>query len=220
MEMNTNQETASNLPDNHWGYWLQIWTRPRKTMREIINQPTDEPHVLLLLLLGGFVYALNQASMKSAADDSSLIMMFVSIIIGTLIGAVIYYFIIGGIVYWIGLMLGGTGEYRDVRLSLAYAYIPAVVTLLLWIPSFFLFGADNFTTETPRLDSSIGLSITYLIIAIMEVVIGIWGIIIFLKCLGEAHQFSAWKALLTVILMGIGLIIIFFIIFSFIAFVS
>ncbi|GIQ69662.1 YIP1 family protein [Xylanibacillus composti] len=213
MEMQTNQATVPQQPDNHWKYWLQIWTQPRKTMREILDQPTNESHVLLLLLLGGFVYALNQASMRNAADDTSLVLMFVTIIIATLIGAAIYYYIIGGILYWVGTLLGGAGEYGDVRLAIAYSYIPAAVTILLWIPSIILFGSDNFTTETPKLDSSAGLSLIYLIFAVIELAIGIWGIFIFLKCLGEAHQFSAWLALLTVVLPIIGFVVLIAVLF-------
>lgn len=141
------------------------------------------------------------------ADDMQMTTLFFTIIVTSIIGAIFYYYVIGGLLYWLGSLLGGTGTYEDVRLSLAYAYIPTIFSLLIWIPSFILFGKDNFTSLTPKLDSSTGLTITYYVFGIIELIIGIWGIVIYLKCLGEAHKFSAWKALLTVILPIITLIL-------------
>ncbi|OAB36950.1 hypothetical protein PMSD_10080 [Paenibacillus macquariensis subsp. defensor] len=193
--------------------WLKIWIRPRETMRHIINKPTNTGVVILLMLLGGFIFAMNKAASDSMADSMPLDTLFITIICATIIGAVIYYFLIGGLFYWVGSLLGGTGSYSDVRLSLAYAYIPTIITLLIWIPSLILFGTENFTSDTPRMDSSDGSLITYLIFEVIEFIIGIWGIFIYLKCLGEAHRFSAWKALLTVILpLIISLVIVFILI--------
>jgi hypothetical protein len=33
------------------------------------------------------------------------------------------------------------------------------------------------------------------VFAIVNVVVGVWGGIVFLKCLGKVQQFSAWRAL-------------------------
>jgi hypothetical protein len=209
MEVKAIQELNNNNGSSHWKYWLKIWIKPRETMRKIINHPTNNFQVVLLVLLGGFVYALNQAAGKSMADTLPLIALFLPMIVGTVIGAAFYYFVIGGLFYWVGTLLGGTGTYRGVRLSLAYAYIPMVVTLVIWIPSLILFGIENFTTDTPRMNSSIGLFITFVIFTVIKVVIWIWSIFIYLKCLGEAHKFSAWRALLTVVLPIIVLLLIF-----------
>jgi len=41
----------------------------------------------------------------------------------------------------------------------------------------------------------------------LQVVIGVWGFAITLKCLGEAHGFSAWRAFLTLIVAGLIVIL-------------
>jgi len=41
---------------------------------------------------------------------------------------------------------------------------------------------------------------------IVELVISIWSFIVFLKCLGEVHRFSAWKALAAALVPGLILI--------------
>ncbi|MCF6410681.1 Yip1 family protein [Pseudalkalibacillus salsuginis] len=180
--------------------WFSIWIKPRETMKEIFI--FNAGNVFLLILIGSFVQFLDRASFKSAADSlsspSALIPVGIS---NTLIGTLIYYFLIPVLLNWVGRKLGGQGTIEKIRYSVAYSFIPFVYSLVIvWVPSFFLFGIENFTTETPRLDSSITLIILIIIFGIIETIIGIWTIFIFLKCLGEAHQFSAWKALLTTVL--------------------
>lgn len=192
-------ETPENQFKRALNPWFSIWTKPRDTMKEIfISKPKN---VFLLILLGSFVQTLDRASSKNMADSiSSPVSLISMVIFGTFVAFLIYYFCYQR--YLIGWQkLGGQGTFEKTRYSVAYSYIPYVYSLILvWVPSFFLFGIENFTSETPKMESSITLTILFLIFAIIDIVIGIWTIIISLKCLGEAHQFSAWKALLTIII--------------------
>ncbi|MDJ1478267.1 Yip1 family protein [Bacillus sp. LS15-K4] len=192
-------ETPENQFKRALNPWFSIWTKPRDTMKEIfISKPKN---VFLLILLGSFVQTLDRASSKNMADSINSPFSIISIVIfGTFVAFLIYYFLLPALFNWVAKKLGGQGTFEKTRYSVAYSYIPYVYSLILvWMPSFFLFGIENFTSETPEMDSSITLTILFLIFAIIDIVIGIWTIIISLKCLGEAHQFSAWKALLTII---------------------
>ncbi|MFI8709594.1 Yip1 family protein [Bacillus sp. NPDC077411] len=193
-------ETPENQFKSTLNPWFSIWIKPRDTMKEIfISNPKN---VFLLILLGSFVHALDQASLRNMADSiSSPSLLFPIIILGTFIGSLIYYFLLPALLNWVARKLGGQGNFEKTRYATAYSFIPSIYSLILvWVPSFFLFGIENFTSETPEMDSSITLIILFGIFALIDFVIGIWTIIISLKCLGEAHQFSAWKALLTTIL--------------------
>ncbi|HDX9588876.1 TPA: YIP1 family protein [Bacillus pseudomycoides] len=192
-------ETPENQFKRALNPWFSIWIKPRDTMKEIfISKPKN---VFLLILLGTFVQALDRAASKSIADSISSPFLLISVVIfSSFIGALIYYFLLPALLNWVAKKLGGQGTFEKTRYSIAYSYIPYVYSLILvWMPSFFLFGIENFTSETPKMDSNTTLTILFFIFAIIDFVIGIWTIIISLKCLGEAHQFSAWKALLTTI---------------------
>ena len=80
---------------------------------------------------------------------------------------------------------------------------------LLWIPSIALFGDENFTSATPRLDNDPALASAMLFLAGLELIGSIWAIVISLKCLGQAHKFSAWRALGSVLLMILVLVAVF-----------
>ena len=70
-----------------------------------------------------------------------------------------------------------------------------------------LLGSETFTSTTPRLDarlfSSTFLALIYLFIfvgvAFVSIVIGIWSFVISIKTMAEAHQFSSWRGLATIL---------------------
>ncbi len=79
--------------------------------------------------------------------------------------------------------------------------------MLFWVPQLLLFGKDMFTTETPRIDSSYLLTGLFWGLAAVEMVIGVWTIVAFLKCLGEVQGFSAWRALGSVLLSILAILV-------------
>lgn len=180
--------------------WISIWTKPRDTMKEVFQ--SSPKGVFLLFLAGAFVQVLDRAVQRNLGDSiNSLTGMIVIFILGSLLGAATYYYLVPVMLRWVGSLVGGKGTTERVRYSVAYSYIPIVYSLIIvWLPSLLLFGIENFTTNTPVVDSNTTLTLLFFLFGIIDLVIGIWAIIIFLKCLGEAHQFSAWKALLTTIL--------------------
>jgi hypothetical protein len=178
--------------------WFSIWIKPRDTMKEIFN--TKPKNVFLLIVLGSFVHTLNQSVSAFGSTDRPQI-LFLPIILFTFLSALIYYFLVPAILRWVGSKLGGQGTFERVRYAVAYYFIPYVYSIVLvWLPTLFLFGMENFTSETPRIDSSLTLTVLFVSFEILDFVIAFWAIFIFLKCVGEAHQFSIWKSLLTSLL--------------------
>lgn len=60
---------------------------------------------------------------------------------------------------------------------------------------------------TPRIDASPVLALAILGFAAIEVILATWSIVLTLKCVGEAHQFSAWKGLASIVLAGLILFV-------------
>ncbi|MHC0039080.1 Yip1 family protein [Pseudoneobacillus sp. C159] len=191
--------------------WFSIWTKPRATMQKIYQSKPG--YVFLLFLTGALVQVLDRASLRNSGDSMSLSELMVISVIGSLIVATTYYYLIPKLLCWTGSKIGGRGTTERVRYSVAYSNIPMVYSLIIvWLPSLFLFGIENFTTFTPVVDSSSTSTLLLMLFGLVDLVIGIWSAIIFLKCLGEAHQFSAWKALLTTFLSVLIVVVPFIII--------
>ncbi len=84
---------------------------------------------------------------------------------------------------------------EQVRAAIAWSSVPLIWALPLWIPELALFGQDLFTKATPRLDANPLLAVALIGFGLVELIIGIWAIVVFLKCLGQVQGFSAWRAL-------------------------
>ena len=80
-----------------------------------------------------------------------------------------------------------------------------------------IFGIELFQDIDLDLQSDYLLIPPVLAVAFFSVVIGIWALFVFFNCLGEAHRFSAWKALAATILgvlIVLGVVIIFVVPFA------
>ena len=177
--------------------WVSIWTQPRATMRAILD--TDpRKHVLLLVILGGLVTVLDRPSPGSGGDE---LLLPDGLLPGAIIGpllALLAWGVGSWLVRWTGSLLGGEASLVETRAAVAWAHVPWIVgALLLWLLSLGLAAAGLFPAEGS------GLSLVLLPVGIIELVILGWAFVISLKCLGEAHGFSAWKALGAELIAGV-----------------
>jgi hypothetical protein len=174
--------------------WLSIWVAPRQTIRKIIEVDPAK-NVMLLAMLAGIGNALDKASSRNAGNALPLIgILAICIILGP-IGGILSLYIGGALFRWTGSWLGGEASSEEVRAAIAWSYVPTILILPLWIPKLLIFGEELFISSTPRIAANPVLSILLPGFSVIELVVGIWAFVVFLKCLGEAHGFSAWKAL-------------------------
>lgn len=174
--------------------WFSIWVQPRATIQQIIDShPTRL--VLLLAAVAGFSQFLDRAVMKNLGDRLEWPMIFaIAAVAGPVMGVVGLY-IGGALLRWTGGWLGGRANPQQVRAAIAWSSVPLIWALPLWIPELALFGQDLFTKATPRLDANPLLAVALIGFGLVELIIGIWAIVVFLKCLGQVQGFSAWRAL-------------------------
>jgi len=174
--------------------WTSIWTKPRATIQQIVE--TDpEKHVLALAAVAGVSSMLDRASIRNAGDEVNLgVILAAALLIGPL-GGVIGLYLGAVLLRWTGRWIGGQGSTLNIRAAIAWACVPVVPAVLLWIPELLLAGSDLFTSETPRLDSNPTLALVLLPLLALGFVFGFWGIVLLTKCLGQVQGFSAWKAL-------------------------
>jgi hypothetical protein len=186
--------------------WQTIWTRPRDTMRSILDSD-PEYLVFLLAILLGIADAIARASTKSLGDMFTVpAVIALSVIMGPIGGLMLLYGA-GAFIKWTGKFLGGQGSYVQIRAAFAWSSVPLIWGLLLWIPGIAMFGDEVFTRETPRIDSNFGLLAAYTGWNMLHVVAFVWSFVIFLKCLAEAQQYSMWRALLNVLLSPLPFIV-------------
>ncbi|HAK59408.1 MAG TPA: YIP1 family protein [Nitrospiraceae bacterium] len=174
--------------------WFTLWTKPRASMRAILDADPKRM-VVLLAALGGIGRALDMASLWDLGEWFSVPAILVtSLCAGSAMGIVMLY-ISGLLLSWTGTWLKGRATPVDARSAVAWSTVPEIWALLLWIPELVLFGADLFVSDMSDLFGRPALLIVYLLFIVIELIIVVWAIIMYLKCLAEAQRFSVWRAL-------------------------
>jgi hypothetical protein len=94
-----------------------------------------------------------------------------------------------------GGWLGGRATSQEIRAALAWSSVPVIASLILWVPLLILTGNDIFSGTTPHLEANPTLGLAFVAFGLGEFVLVIWPFVLVLKCVGEVHCFSAWRAL-------------------------
>jgi hypothetical protein len=174
--------------------WTSIWTRPRATIRQIVD--TDPMYMVIpLAILGGIVQAFDRASSRNLGDELPLGGIFVAALIGGPIGGLLSLYLAGWLLRVTGGWLSGKANAEKVRAAIAWGQVPAIATLPIIGVQIAVFGIEMFTEFTPRLDANDQLLYVLLATGIVELILGIWAIVAVIKCVAEVHEFSAWRAL-------------------------
>lgn len=196
---NIQQEPAYEQPKWPDNPWISIWFHPRETIKAIILVDPKR-YVSILAAISGISASLNRASAREFGDLIEMPVLVGLIIILGGLGGIISVHISAAILSWLGGLFGGEATSEEVRSAIAWSSVPIIWGTLLWIPELALFGNEMFTSQNQRMADN---PLMLLILSIIEIIIGIWAFVIFLKCLGEVHGFSAWKALLISIIPGL-----------------
>jgi Yip1 domain len=185
--------------------YFTIWTRPRATIRGIVN--TDRSYrVVPLAMIEGIAVAVKWAADLSAGDRFSLpVILTLVMVLGPIVGLLALY-----AAGWLLRLTGGAGgraKPGEIRAAMAWASVPSLVTLPIWIILIGLLGRRLFTAEMQSLDSSLKLLLVHAATGLLELVLAIWSFVLILKCLAEIQGFSAWKALASTILSLLVLVV-------------
>jgi hypothetical protein len=177
--------------------WFSIWYRPRATIRAIVDTDARK-FVLGLAWFAGALAGLNSQVMLATADLPSNFphlphfgpfgIAMVAMFSGLLSVASVYG--LGALYRWAGAILGGTATAAEVRAAIVWSQVPELYLMVVIII------ATVLGFNTPTIPPSTSL------FSIVESIVGIWVFVISLKCLGEVHHFSAWRAL-GAILLGV-----------------
>jgi hypothetical protein len=191
--------------------WVSIFTRTRATMRQILDEnPRRLVHVLAML--GGVAEMVGShlPDMPPFFTPTLGEVIAVKIVLGALLGLAGLY-VFGAAVWLTGKMIGGRGTFIDVRAATAWACVPALWAVLLWLPFLAYLGVEALNLDPQSLlDDPAGL-ILLVPVGIAGLGLFVWRVVIYSKCLGEAHHFSAWHgfgaALIALVLLALPIAI-------------
>lgn len=189
------------LPAKKLDPWWSMWIYPRATTRQILCHGRTKVETLLAAAFGIAVTVTLATTVTIPESKPVWIIVPLSLLAGPLLG--LAYLSIGSIlVSAVGRFLGGFGTRQELRTSLAWSFLPYLQTQLLWIPELALMGAEDFRSDTPKMDAWLDaqpiavLSFFFAYVAILTL-LSVWSFIVRVKAVAEAHQYSSWRAFLT-----------------------
>lgn len=187
--------------------WRDIWLQPRVTIRRLVE--FDPAYMVILLgALAGISEALDRASSRNQGDHMGLAaIIMVALVFGSL-GGVLSLWIGSHLMAWTGRWLEGTAPPEHLRTAMAWSSLPSVVVLGLTVVEIMIYGRELFTTMTPRLDSSALLSGLLFMLGMIELVLGVWSLVLLAKTVAEVQGYrSAWRGLGNVVLAGLVILV-------------
>ena len=191
--------------------WFSIWVQPRATMRQILD--TDPHRMVHLLALAAGSFGGLEAHIPAPASDILPLpaMIAMKVIFGAL-GALLFLYLFGFLLRLTGGWLHGTGDFAALRSALAWAMIPNIWSALLLLPLMAFMGADALNYDPVEMIEEPGAAVLLVPIMMLTLIIAVWSIVITIKCVAEAHRFSAWHGLgaafLSLFILSIPIIVI------------
>lgn len=180
--------------------WATIWTRPRATIRRIVETDVRYQVTSLAILSGALIWLERRWSNPSPAPAFPMLVVM-AVIVGAILG-VIELYVNGALLKWAGSALGGIGSYAEVRAALAWSRVPVIVAVTIGIFAILL-GTDG-----PMLGENGELTNSGASLLLLHAFLVVWGFVVMLKCVGEVHRFSAWRALGSILLILIVIVLI------------
>lgn len=201
----------ANEADGSITPFFTIWTEPRATIRRIVSSDPKR-YVIALAAIGPAIGALAAEWSKALAGNANLPVLW-PLQVAALVAfqaalGVISLFVFGALFKWSGSLLGGVASQIEVRAAMAWSQVPAIAAEIILLIAALLGVPMPHPTpgQLPRIDPA------FYKVMVVEGVLGMWGLVVSLKCIGEVHRFSAWRALAAImippliVLVSIGFI--------------
>jgi hypothetical protein len=179
--------------------WLKIWVQPRDTIRAIVKT-NSKKYFALLSAFYGFPMLLQFSKNLSLGETlPSYAILIVALVLSTFAG-MLGITIISWLVHWTGKWIGGEGNFDKIRAAVAWSNVPNAVNGLIWLAMIALFGERLFTRGFGE-EAFVGTELQIVFFAFLaQVILAVWAFVILLKTVGEVQGFSAWKALLNILI--------------------
>ena len=201
--METLEETPPVNP------WLSVWVHPRKTIRQVIAEE-KEGILYTLAAMVGITNSINNAGSSVVNEGATMLWAaIVVLIIGPLAG-IFGMFVAAWVLEKTGNWLGGLGTRHELKYAFGWANVPSIISLialLLVLP----YAGEALFNNSPDAAGEMSIIEGLLLLAygLLAIAMGIWTFILYIGMIAEVHQFSAWKAFLSLMLpaIAIGLIV-------------
>lgn len=179
--------------------WTEIWVRPRATIQKIVSFNPKYCFIFLAAVYGFNMLLQVMQSLSLGIEFSLTGILVGALILAPFLGMLILS-VTAVLIQWTGKWIGGKGNYLAIRASLAWANVPNLVNILLWLILIAYFRKAVFLNTFAQTPFSGGMLYLVTFIFLAQTALSIWAFIILIKSLAQVQGFSAWKGLFNVLI--------------------
>lgn len=188
--------------------WLSMWVHPRATIQSVVNE-NPRKSIWLLAWLYGFNALLNVFQTIPIATQIGLIPMFLIAFLLAPLWGYVFFAIWGAVVVWVGRLFKGKGTFETVRAAYAWACVPMIGSVALWLILVFFYGKVLFL-GMPEHFVSDSQAFALLGIFVVKLVFSIWTLVLFVQALSQVQHFSILRSIGNLVVAAIALILAFY----------
>lgn len=169
--------------------WITVWFSPRRTIERLVaTRPTY--FVWPLAILGTVASIYNQISVIYSASYLLDWQLALSLVLFGAVAGIIWLYLAGFVLSWIGRLLGGQARAIDLRAAFAWSALPTIAGFALILVIDAATGRGNALDIVPLLVAGFTL----------------WSFVVFLLMLGRVERFGVFRTVLTYLLnLALGL---------------
>jgi len=179
--------------------FLKLWAQPRQVFA-YINKHYYDKHVAVLLILAGIARAFDRAVTKDMGDKYSMVTILLMCLLGGGLLGWISFYIYAALVSWTGRWLDGEGDTSAILRVLAYAIIPNILGLVVFIPQMAIFGIEVFKAEGDTFSNDVFANLVYTTSIIIEFGLSLVTIMFSIIAISTVQGFGIGKAILNALL--------------------
>lgn len=178
--------------------WVKIWTSPRKTIKTIVSH-NPRYRFNILCFIYGFAWILSLAQTIAMGNFYStgtilIISLLLAVPVGYILISISSFFF-----YMCGKLLKGRSNFLNVRASVAWASVPTIFTILIWLVLVGVYGQGIFVSSHPAMSGQFSLSDGMMI---LQLILGVWSLFILIASYSEVESFSVLRSVVSFILVS------------------
>ncbi len=173
--------------------WLSICTKPRRTIRLLVNYNVNYRFIAMCAILGSLLAAFPFSLPPFSFYFFMVLLVFPSYIVLGIIATYLLYHLFSASVFFCGKLIKGAGTFKKIRAAIYWTSVPTIGSLIISTAIVFIHARGQhplFPQDFFFLKYTLPFAIFFVI----------WVFIIRVQAIGEVQKFSAWMALLNLLL--------------------
>jgi len=180
---------------------LTMWIRPRETTRYLIDRgPRADTYLLGTCIGVSWVLSIGSVHAPTIGLTAWQTLGY-SLLLGAPIGYLS--FIVASVFYsFSGRPFGGIGKPRDLRIAIAWSFLPGLASLAFQVLDLALLGGRFYGTNQPTETTYLTLALRFTVPLILAL-LGLYSIVLWAVAYSEAHSISVLRGIASLVVGGL-----------------